>query len=57
MAEFAHFPESVIKLAREKANELEDFSNASQKEECCKEEVKTTKTSFNINKILFRFLV
>lgn len=26
VAEFAHFPESVVALAREKAAELEDFS-------------------------------
>jgi hypothetical protein len=29
----------VIKLAREKANELEDFSDVTQKEESSKEEV------------------
>lgn len=37
VAEFAHFPESVIDLAKEKANELEDFSQVSKKEDNLKE--------------------
>lgn len=41
VAEFAHFPESVIDLARDKANELEDFSQVSKKENDFKEEVGT----------------
>jgi DNA mismatch repair protein MSH2 len=30
VAEFAHFPESVVALARKKAEELEDFAPADQ---------------------------
>lgn len=39
VAEFAHFPESVIALAREKADELEDFTHGSKRDDDFKEDV------------------